>query len=630
MDKSTIASSSILKCLASLKVLRGHSVRSAVQRGVMQYVDDYRGNVGITFGLCALPAIILTGAAIDYSRSVTQWSNLQQATDATALTVAHAYLTQSATGSSLSTFAQTYLNGLMNGAKLDGDPVISGSNTVVCVNTKYNTPTMMMKIININSMNVASHACSQVGNTYEVALALDNSYSMSETDANGTSKISALQSAAKTLVGILIPNGQSAPQVGISIVPFNSLVNVGSSNSNAAFMDTSGSSSIHWQNFLLPNGGTFNPTSKFDLFKGMNTSWGGCVEELPPPYTTADTAPSSNADAKFVPYLAPDDPGALDNSSNPPYTTYSATGTTSFTTTSPQYFFNSYLGDNGSSTNNLGACSANGKNAVYGNADKQNSNALPTAGMTMVCKYAGTPNSSNPTTKSAGSGFTVGPNLECGSQPLLPLTTDSSALNSKIDALSPGGSTNLGSGFMWAWRSISPTVNAFPVSNPSAIGPQPAKAYNYGPPANQKVIILMTDGTNSWGSLQQQNGTYYNSFGSLYEGFGFLSNNRISSYLSKNLVSAETCSGTYLNAGNARCALDQVTMEACNNAKAKGVVVYTIGFSVPKNPIDSIGQSILTQCASSTSKYFLATDAASIQAAFQAIAASILSLRLTK
>ena len=245
------------------------------------FLRDKRGNVALTFSLVMLPAILVGGGAIDYSRTVTQWSNLQQATDATALTVAHAYLSQTSTAAGLTGFAQTYLNGLMNGATLNGPPVLKQNNTVVCINSKYSVPTAFMKIANITSLNVSTSACSQVGQTYEVALAVDNSGSMAHTDANGVSKISALQQAAKTLVGILIPSGQTNPQVNISIIPFNSLVNVGSSAVNSSIEDVSGSSSIHWQNFLRP-GGSFNPRSKFDLYSGLNVSWGGCFEEPPP------------------------------------------------------------------------------------------------------------------------------------------------------------------------------------------------------------------------------------------------------------------------------------------------------------------------------------------------------------
>ena len=593
---------------------------------------DRRGNVALTFGFAALPAIIIAGSAIDYSRSVTQWSNLQQATDATALTVAHAYLTNSSTASGLTTFAQTYLNGLMYGAKLSGPPVLQKNNTAVCINTTFSTPTYFMQIININTMNESTSACSQVGQTYEVALVVDNSGSMTETDANGNSKISSLQAAAKSLVSILIPSGQSSPQVDLSIVPFNSLVNVGSSAVNQNIIDTGGSSSIHWQNFLRPSGGTFNPTSKLDLFSGMGTSWGGCLEELPPPYTTTDTNPSSAADAKFVPYLAPDDPGSVNKANT--LASYSAAGSSSTYPTvssTTQYFYNSYLGDSGYQTSGLGSCTTSGRNSVYGTDDAKSSNTLPQAGMTMVCKYGGAASAVTPTSVSMGS-FTTGPNLECTSLQMQPLTTDTSVLNSEINALYAGGSTSLTTGFMWGWRSLSPNVSAFPVSNPTTIGPQPAKSYTYGPPANQKVIILMTDGTNSWGTLTYQ-GKYLNSFGSLYETFGYLSNNRISSYLSKSLISNHTtCSGSYLTVDNARCAMDQMTMEACNNAKASpsNIIVYTIGFSVPSDPIDSDGQALLSGCASSTSKYFLATDSASIQNAFQQIASSILSLRLTQ
>ena len=249
----------------------------------------------------------------------------------------------------------------------------------------------------------------------------------------------------------------------------------------------------------------------------------------------------------------------------------------------------------------------------------------------MVCKYGGTVVAPKVISTNLGSGLYTGPNLECNSKAVQPLTNDATALNSKIDTLVAQGSTNLQTGFMWGWRSISPNIDAFPVSTPLTIGPQSAKAYDAGPPANQKVIILMTDGMNSWSDLYvQKYNTYYNSFGSFYEAFGYFSNNRIVSYLSKNLLGNGACGGSSLNDGNWRCAMDQITMEACTNAKSKGIIVYSIGFSVPSDEIDDSGKTLLTKCASSSSKYFLASDAASLNSAFQAIASSILSLRLTQ
>ena len=591
-------------------------------------VADKRGGVAMTFGLVFLPSMLVAGAAVDYSRSAAQWSNLQQATDATALTTAHSYLNSTSTTSNLQTFAQTYIAGLMNGAQVTS-VAIGANNTQVCVATTLNVPTVFMKIVRINSVTVSTHACSQVGSTFEIALALDNSGSMAES-AGSQSKIQALQSAATQLVSTLIPSGTTLPHAAISIVPFTSMVNVGGSTT-ASFLDTAGGSSIHWQNFHRPAGSTlFQPTSKLSLYSAMSpaVAWGGCVEERPVPYTTTDTAASSSTpDTMFVPYFAPDEPGPVDSGGS---TTFSVSSGSGFGwggggSSNPTYtFYNSYIADNGSPTT-VGVC---GKSTAYAAADNVTTysgdgqtNIYPQSGLSMVCKYSGTKASS----ASTSVGLPSGPNMMCNSQQLTPLTTNTSTLNTAINAMQASGSTDLAAGFMWAWRSISPVVNPFPTTSTATIGPQNPKSY--GPQTNNtKIIILMTDGYNSWTSASN------NPFLSLYEAFGYYANQRIASYSTANpaVRGSTTCSGSTTTSSTSRCQLDNVTLEACQNARNAQVLIYTIGFSIPSDPIDSQGLNMLQNCATNTSNYYTASDSAGIMSAFQQIAASIQNLHLTQ
>lgn len=595
---------------------------------IKRFARNQRGSIATMFAVSFIPAMLVTGAAIDFSRSVTQWSNLQQATDATALSTAHTFLNASSTASALQTYAQSYLSGLMNNATVTS-VVLSQGNTRVCVYSSYPVQTAVMQIAGIKTVNVSTSACSQTGDTFEIALALDNSGSMSES-AGGQSKIQALQSAAKQLVSILIPSGTTTPQAAISIVPFTSMVNVGGGTNSPSwsFLDKSGQSSIHWQNFHRPSGATFVPTSKFDLYKNMtNTTWGGCVEERPPPYTTTDTAASSSTpDSMFVPYFAPDEPGAVNNSSG--YACF-PTGSSQCARSLPPYiYFNSYIGDNGSATSGVGVCTGSSDN--YAKADSaqtysgdNQTNIYPGSGITEVCKYKGTAAS----TGTNYYGEPSGPNMMCNSQQLTPLTTDTTVLNNSISSMVAFGSTDLAAGFMWAWRTISPIVNPFPTTSAAAIGPQNPKPYNYSPPQNHKIIILMTDGTNSWTA-----NPYDKYFQSLYEGFGYYANNRIASYNTSALPGGYSCSGSTTTSSTSRCFLDNVTAEACNNAKnaPDPVTIYTIGFSIPSDPIDATGVALLQGCASGASNYYPATDSASITAAFQSIAQRIQSLRLTQ
>lgn len=238
----------------------------------------------------------------------------------------------------------------------------------MCIYTFEIISTSMMQIVNQNYMEVSASSCSQPGDTNEIALALDNSGSMNES-AGGVSKMSALQSAAAQLVQILIPS-TATTTTSISVVPFTALVNVGTSTT-ASFLDTTGASSLHWQNFHRPSKATFLPASKLTLYAQLaNATWGGCVEERASPYITSDTAASSGTpDTLFVPFFAPDDPGATNTTgSYECYPTTNCSGTVDNSTTSGHNhaYTNSYLADSGASS--AGSSSPTSTSAKTGNS----------------------------------------------------------------------------------------------------------------------------------------------------------------------------------------------------------------------------------------------------------------------
>lgn len=131
----------------------------------------------------------------------------------------------------------------------------------------------------------------------------------------------------------------------------------------------------------------------------------------------------------------------------------------------------------------------------------------------------------------------------------------------------------------------------------------------------------MTDGTNSWATnpYAPYNGSMYFPAGYFQNADGSTPNPHLPS---GNQNVSDTTS--------ARNALDALTAQACTNAKNVYVSVYTIGFSVPSDPIDSAGQTLLQNCASNPSQFFVANTSDDLIAAFKQIAASIGALRLTQ
>ncbi|MGI9366702.1 MAG: pilus assembly protein TadG-related protein [Rhizobiaceae bacterium] len=161
--------------------------------------------------------------------------------------------------------------------------------------------------------------------TIEIAMVLDNSGSM-----GSNSKISTLRSAAADLVNTLhtTMGQQSRPDpIKFSLVPFSGMVNVGTNNKNASWMDTTGVGTYHheylnWE--ADPNavkvGNTWRtasgqPLTRFTLYDNLpGISWAGCVESRPYPEHTRDTAPTvSEPDTMFVPTFAPDTPDDWDD-----------------------------------------------------------------------------------------------------------------------------------------------------------------------------------------------------------------------------------------------------------------------------------------------------------------------------
>lgn len=177
-----------------------------------------------------------------------------------------------------------------------------------------------------------------------------------------------------------------------------------------------------------------------------------------------------------------------------------------------------------------------------------------------------------------------------------------------IDTLYAEGSTNIFEGLMWGWRTVSP-------KSVFADGSAEDK------PDVTKIIILMTDGANSWNSMAG-----YNFNQSLYSSYGYF----VNADGSKASTRFRTGTSNPTDAGTARAAMDALTLEGCSNAKTAGYSIYTVGFSVPAEPIDASGLALLKSCASDDSQSFVAKSGTELVDAFKEIAKKIGKLRLTQ
>ena len=142
----------------------------------------------------------------------------------------------------------------------------------------------------------------------------------------------------------------------------------------------------------------------------------------------------------------------------------------------------------------------------------------------------------------------------------MPLSNDWTALNAKVDLMVANGTTNQTIGLAWGWQAL---TQGLPMNAPVP------------KPNTQLAIVLLTDGMNTenrWTSTQS--------------------------------------------------AIDTRMALACANAKAAGIVIYTV-------LVMSGDSSILQNCASDAGKYFVVTTASQILSVFAQIGTSLTQLRLS-
>jgi len=561
---------------------------------------DESGNVGMIFGLGLVPVMFMLGATSDYTRFATTRSALRQATDVAVLTIA-SKLTATTTDAQALAQAQVILNAQpgMSTASITTAAIASSKQTF-CATSQVTIQNAFMQMAQLSSLTPTVTSCADLAwganpnATYEIALVVDNSGSMTES-TSGTTKLAALKTAAKSFVDTMF--SKAPDRVQFSVTPFaGAVVAVDptvSANRTLPWIDTAGANSQHWVAFggkTSANAAGFN--NRFDIFgklKQRNTDmdWRGCFEALAYPQNVQDIIVSTDPETQFVPYLAPDEPSGYAN--------------------------NNYIDDNGGVTTKT----YTGSTTTYTCSDTANGDWNK---ITHVCKYKPTASK----TGSYGPTAFFGPNAFCpdnATQTLMQLSTSQTTVKNKIDQLVANGNTNLHEGFMWGWRTISP-------KGPFAAG----RAYTTT--NNRKVMVFMTDGFNNWGAYPST------VVGSDYESLGYYTYNGQKNQRLPNgsagdgvdyqaaLKSAANSSSSYLS--TSRKAEDDLTLEACANAKNAGVEIFTIGFSISTDPIDAQGLALLQSCATNTDHYFAVENASQLNAAFSSIGIGLGKLHLSQ
>lgn len=329
--------------------MRLKNIWAALTERAKSFPRNHRGNVAMIFALTLVPMSIAAGAGVDLTRALVVRSRLAEALDAAGLAVG---ATQGLSTAQIQQLAQNYFNQNYTADSSYGTPAsisVTQGTGQVQLSTSVNMPTDVIKVADIlspgsfDSINVGYTSTVVWGQTkLWVALVLDNTGSMTQTDSSGTSKISALKTATTQLLGTLQGASATPGDVMVSIVPFSKDVNIGSSNYTQSWIDWSlyGSCNISgitdqgtcqsthgtwtsgyggyggWGGFGGGSSGSCNISSKTSQTScqnatgtwtsGTKKNWNGCVTDrgtVSGPstlnYDVLDTTPTSSDTASY-------------------------------------------------------------------------------------------------------------------------------------------------------------------------------------------------------------------------------------------------------------------------------------------------------------------------------------------
>ncbi len=201
-----------------------------------------------------------------------------------------------------------------------------------------------------------------------------------------------------------------------------------------------------------------------------------------------------------------------------------------------------------------------------------------------------------------------------------PLSQDTTILKNQINSLQPRAGTAIYLGMKWGVGLLDPSMQGV-VSDlvsdgvvDSAFSTRPAA---YTDPDTLKTVILMTDGINS-SSRRIASHYYRTNYNHHVHWAKYNFNWYLSHYV--NYYDRPNWSYKSMNTTTANNLLDNI----CDAAKAKGIVIWSIGFEV-----NDTGAGIMQQCASSPAHFFR-VEGVEITEAFRTIARQLNQLRLTQ
>jgi Flp pilus assembly protein TadG len=602
-------------------------------------IRDRKGGVALLAAFTLVPLIGFTGLAIDGARAWLVSSRLNTALDAAALAgarninlapaqrdaeIAGMFWANFGTGSTIRPDPLTpgHRLGLLGASAPAGLTTIErlDANTIR-IATSAALPTTFMRIFGFQTLTVSADARARRADLgMEVALVLDVTGSMgrnyapgarNDTDFDTGQNIHALRLAARDLVDILYgadANGvprETVPNLWVSVVPYTTTVNVGPQRADWVDFNAIAPSTTDGRTTFGAAGlaayGPAHPTRP--------NPWAGCIE-------------ARHLDANAAAYQRPVSP----------------------TDRFRPFFWASTLRNDRTPRQDAQGRPIPGDNDWVPVVATTEARPAP---LPADYEYRITEQ-----WRSARENFAAGPNIGCPPDEVLPLTAARSAVIERVSGLrsTNRGGTMANIGLQFGWFTLSPLWRSAWNIAGGAVPPgqDTALPLNYGAPFMRKVVVLMTDGQNTWFDFPQGapglcNDTslgdtpgsnlrtlpsvpaglrnnapvfrlhpcppgFANDGSADYTGYGRLSEGRL---------------GTTSNA-TANTTLNTRMLELCTFIKDSGVTIYTVTFALT----NTATQDLFRSCASAPENYFNSPTREDLRAAFQTIGSQLANLRL--
>lgn len=594
-----------------------------------QFLKDKKGNYALLTAASMVPIMGALAISVDISEMSKQKHATLNALDAAGIATARR-IVEGATDTQAKAYAKDFFEanlGHVNAKDTNLNVILPANNTgggtlKLSANLKYQpyflpaAAYLLGETEPVGMLDIAATSEIRLKNTLEVALVLDNSGSMDYTGTgSGKKRLVLLKEAAKQLVETLAAQSAQMKQlpkpVQFSVVPFAASVNIGSDNSTQSWMDLDGISPVHHENF---DWSVFNFTdwkvqkigdiwykkgskwgaqdgqkmTRFQLYDdlqrqtgtqrvktgtewgcvernrwgsctkngwidvyqdqpvyGSYASWRGCVEARPSPYNTTDAPASSATPATmFVPMFAADEPDLKDGNSRSAEANWWADGSGSSNSRTRQLYTPKY--------------------------------------------YTPAPNG---TAAASGDG---GPNASCTTTAITPLTDVSNTagkdtIRAAIDAMQSNGATNVPEGMAWGWRTVS---SGAPFSEGR---PETEKG-------NDKVVIVLTDGANTYYTPSSLGYNDLASNKSTYSAYGYAGRNT-PGYFKPRLFQGTSVSSSDYSNDNYTDALNAQFTTLCTNAKASGLLVMTVSLDLSTSKSAEKAQIDALKACSSDSRF---------------------------